>query len=173
VFLQKLSGVSELSSGSARPFLSPMPRIRADWQEDLCWTTRTTLLGLLLVTTASPLTIGSLSTKAVSAFYLSLALLAWPIKCHRYKEDVETSSYVTSHYCNNLPAIGCRHELVLGEIIKTITISGHEARVNRVYDNSILRPDISTSSTPNIINLSINFDDHESLHAGYARKIEK
>jgi hypothetical protein len=86
---------------------------------------------------------------------------------------VETSSYVTSHYCNNLPAIGCRHELVLGEIIKTITISGHEARVNRVYDNSILRPDISTSSTPNIINLSINFDDHESLHAGYARKIEK
>jgi hypothetical protein len=96
-------------------------------------------------------------------------------KCRRCKEDVESTSHVTSHCRNNLPAIGRRHDSVLTEIVKTITRSGHTSRVNRVFENSTLRPDIVvTSLTPNIIiDLTITFDAPESLHAGFARKVEK
>ena len=64
---------------------------------------------------------------------------------------------------------------MLAEIVKTITRSGHTSRVNRVFENSTLRPDIVvTSLTPNIIiDLTITFDAPESLHAGFARKVEK
>jgi hypothetical protein len=88
---------------------------------------------------------------------------------------MESTFYVTSHCCNNLPAVGRRHDSILAEIVKTISRSCHTSRVNRVFENSTLRPDIVvTSSTPNIIiDLTIIFDSPESLHAGFARKVEK
>ncbi|XP_046651115.1 uncharacterized protein LOC124342196 [Daphnia pulicaria] len=96
-------------------------------------------------------------------------------KCRRCKVDAETTSHVTSHCRSNLPAIGRRHDLVLAEIVKTITRAGHAASVNRVFPGSTLRPDIVIFSTdpPTIIDLTITFDAPESLDAGHARKIEK
>ncbi|XP_046632270.1 uncharacterized protein LOC124311947 [Daphnia pulicaria] len=96
-------------------------------------------------------------------------------KCRRCKVDAETTSHVTSHCRSNLPAIGRRHDLVLAEIVKTITRAGHAASVNRVFPGSTLRPDIVIPSTdpPTIIDLTITFDAPESLDAGHARKIEK
>jgi hypothetical protein len=88
---------------------------------------------------------------------------------------MESTFYVTSHCRNNLPAVGRRHDSILAEIVKTISRSCHTSRVNRVFENSTLRPDIVvTSSAPNIIiDLTITFDAPESLHAGFARKVEK
>jgi hypothetical protein len=87
---------------------------------------------------------------------------------------VEFTSHVTSHCHNNLAAIGRRHhDLVLAEIVKTITRSGHTSHVNRVFENSILRPDIVVTTPNIIIDLTITFDAPESLYAGFANKEEK
>jgi hypothetical protein len=70
---------------------------------------------------------------------------------------VESTSHVTSHCRNNLPAIGRRHDLVLAEIVKTITRSGHTSHVNRVFENCTLRPGIvvttSSSTSPSPLTL--------------------
>jgi hypothetical protein len=63
--------------------------------------------------------------------------------------------------------------LVLAEIVKTITRSGHTSHVNRVFENCALRPD-KVVTTPNIIiNLTITFEAPESLYAGFANREEK
>jgi hypothetical protein len=89
--------------------------------------------------------------------------------------DAETTSHVTSHCRSNLSAIFRRHDLVLSEIVKTVTGAGHEVTVNRVFSGSVLRPDIvfSSANPPIIIDLTITLNYPESLDAGYARKIEK
>jgi hypothetical protein len=63
--------------------------------------------------------------------------------------------------------------LVLAEIVKTITRSGHTSHVNRVFENSTLRPDIVVTTPNIIIDLTTTFDAPESLYAGFANKEEK
>jgi hypothetical protein len=63
--------------------------------------------------------------------------------------------------------------LVLAEIVKTITRSGHTSHVNRVFENSTLRPDIVVTTPNIIIDLTITFDAPESLYLGFANKEEK
>jgi hypothetical protein len=49
----------------------------------------------------------------------TIGLAAPKTKCRRCKEVVESTSHVTSHCRNNLPAIGRRHDLVLAEIVRS------------------------------------------------------
>ena len=76
----------------------------------------------------------------------NLGFSANTTKLRRCKVDAETTLHATSHFRRNLLTIGRRHDLVLLEIVKTITGAGHEATVNnRVFPGSILRPDFVIS----------------------------
>lgn len=92
----------------------------------------------------------------------------------RSKADIETTSHVTSNCQVNLLASGRRHEEVLEALMDTIQKVGNESRVNKVFPDTFLRPDIVVSSTtpPNIIDVTIPFDAPD-LFAGLDQKIEK
>ncbi len=96
-------------------------------------------------------------------------------KCRRCRTDAETTSHVTSHCRVNLPEIGRRHDAILLELAKIICRAGHTIRVNQVFPDTTLRPDIViTSATPQlIIDVTIPFDAPESLQAGFDRKVAK
>ncbi len=58
------------------------------------------------------------------------------------RADAETTSHVISHYRVDLPEIGHRHYTILEELARTIRRAGHTVRVNQVFPDTTLRPDI-------------------------------
>lgn len=58
----------------------------------------------------------------------------------------QTTSHVISHCRVDLPEIGHRHYTILEELARTIRRSGHTVRVNQVFPDTTLRPDIVNTS---------------------------
>ena len=66
-----------------------------------------------------------------------------PDKRYRWcRADAETTSHVISHSRVDLPEIGHRHYTILEELTRTIRRAGHTVRVNQVFPDTTLRPDI-------------------------------
>ncbi len=93
----------------------------------------------------------------------------------RCRADTETTSHVTSHWRVSLPEIWRRHDAILEELANIIRKAGHTVRVNLVFPDTILRPEVVlTSTTPQlIIGVTVPFDAPESLQAGFDRKVAK